>query len=142
MPVADAVWGYNQVSALLMATAADPTAFHALPAVCGPLRLQASKLDFVYSGRAGILRSLDQQGLESIRRLPSFLRFDLLPRPGDSLSPTIDCFTAVGSVSLLHALQTQLDEDVEAVRRIEKSLFIMEEEEEGTQGNCQAPLCS
>ncbi len=123
MPVADRVWGYNQVSELVASTAPDSAAFDALPAVCGDLQVQCYKLDFVCSVTGTLLRL---EGLERIRSLPSFLRFDLLPRGGEEVKPTIDCFTAVGSVSLVHADKEQLDKDVEEVRRIEKNMFVVE----------------
>jgi hypothetical protein len=128
-PVASMVWGEgrDQVSALVAAATGDGTAFDALPDVCGAGRVHSFKVDFV-SEVAGILRAIDSAALAAMRALPSFLRFDLLPRVGERIERTETCFTAVGSVSLVHADKKQLDEDVKQVRRLEH-MWIVDEED-------------
>ena len=87
MPLSDRCWGYNQVGAVVDATVSQE-AFDALPDVCGDEMEWGFKVDFV-SNAAGVLDHLDH--LDDMQKLPSFVQFDLLPKPGDTISVTIDC---------------------------------------------------
>lgn len=50
----------------------------------------------------------DLPHLETIRKLRSFISFDMLPAVGDKIFKTVDCFTAVGSISLVHKVRYPL----------------------------------
>jgi hypothetical protein len=54
----------------------------------------------------GILESMPH--MEEVQRMASFQRFDMLPDIGSEVTQTIDCFTAVGSISLCHADEAQV----------------------------------
>jgi hypothetical protein len=120
MPLADRCWGYNQVGALVSATVSAGE-FDALPLVCGTEREFGYKVDLV-SSVAGKLQRIDH--LDRIRALPSFMSFDLLPKPGERMQVTIDCFTACGSISLVNSDKEQLMDDVATVRELEKTMWV------------------
>lgn len=121
MPLADRCWGYNQVNALVSATISQQE-FDALPDKCGDELEWGFKVDFV-SNVAGELDHLEH--VDDMRALPSFVQFDLLPQPGDNISITIDCFTAVGSVTLCHPSRAQVEHDHEKIREWEKTMFVV-----------------
>ena len=121
MPLSDRCWGYNQVGAVVDATVSQ-AAFDALPDVCGDEKEWAFKVDFV-SNVTGLLDHIDH--VDDMRKLPSFVQFDLLPKPGDSVATTIDCFTAVGSVSLAHKDRKQVEADHAKIREWEKTMFVV-----------------
>ena len=62
--------------------------------------------------------------LEEIKKLPTFFSADLLPKLGDYIKPTVDCFTAVGSVSLVGDKQ-QVLRDYEKIHSYE-DFFVVE----------------
>lgn len=129
MPLADRVWGYNQVSVLVSALRASlgcPAEWEAIPPICGAGFARGFKIDFV-AGRGGIIRRIDH--LHRMERLQSFLRFDLLPAVGSRLHQTVDCFTACGSVSLCHRSEAILQADMHRVREWEKSMWVLEDED-------------
>jgi len=67
-----------------------------------------------------------RQYLGAMRKLSSFGQFDLqLPPPLDNrLDRTVGCFT--GSVTLVHANKKQLEVDCEAVRELNKNMWIVD----------------
>ena len=131
IPLADRVWGYNQAGALVTATA-DPAAFDALPAVCCVGMAHGFKIDFV-AEVAGRIREV--RHLEAMRALSSFVRFDLLPAVGERLERTVDCFTACGSVTLAHEDQRQLQADCAVVRKLNESMWIVDDDD--SSGECE-----
>jgi biotin carboxylase len=126
MPLADRVWGYNQVGALVSATLSQ-TEFDSLPDVCGDEKEFGFKVDFV-SNREGKL--IGFKHLEDMEKLPSFMRFDVMPKIGDEIHLTIDCFTAVGSCTLVHKNMQQVLQDHAAIRQYELDMFIVEKHDE------------
>jgi hypothetical protein len=126
IPVAKRCWGCDQVGALV-SSAIAPEEFDALPMICGEELEAGFKVDFV-AQTEGKLKRIDH--LEEIAQLESFLRFDLLPALGSRMRVTVDCFTSCGSVSLVHRERAALMKDVERVREMEKTMWIVEEEEE------------
>jgi len=119
--LADRVWGYNQVGALVSATLSQ-SEFDALPDVCGDEREYGFKVDFV-SSVSGELVRLDH--LDEMRAMKSFVQFDVLPKVGDRIHVTIDCFTAVGSVTLSHVQRTIVEADHQRIRQLEKTMFLV-----------------
>lgn len=53
--------------------------------------------------------------------MPSFLGLDLNFKDGQSITPTIDCFTWGGVVRLAHASQTVVDADYTRIEELEKT---------------------
>lgn len=123
IPLADRCWGYNQVSAVVDASLPTAEAFDRLPDVCGKEKAVGFKVDLVSPVKGKLLR-VDH--LDKMRVLPSFMQFDALPNVGDQISVTIDCFTAVGSVTLANKSEEQLDADILVIRELEKSMFVVE----------------
>ena len=121
MPLSDRCWGYNQVGATVDATVSEDD-FNQLPDVCGDEMEFGFKVDFV-SNVAGVLERIDY--LDQMSKLPSFVQFDVLPKPGDTISVTIDCFTAVGSVTLAHKERSVVEADHAKIREWEKSMFVV-----------------
>lgn len=121
MPLADRVWGYNQVGALVAATVSQQE-FDAIPDVCGDELEYGFKVDFV-SYVAGKLLRIDH--LDKMRALKSFVRFDVMPKVGDDIIITEDCFSAVGSVTLIHKNRKQVEEDHLKIREWEKTMFVV-----------------
>mgnify|MGYP001154678768 CR=1 FL=1 len=58
-----------------------------------------------------------------VEDLDSFRHWHCLPAPGATISPTIDCFTTVGSITLVSGSAEALNADIEAVREAEETLF-------------------
>ena len=79
-----------------------------------------SKVDLV-SSVTGKLRSMPH--LDDVKRLKSYLSTDMLPKPGEAITPTIDCFSAVGSISLVHVDRKQVEADYAKIREWEASFF-------------------
>jgi hypothetical protein len=121
MPMADACWGFNQVGALADSVISD-AAFAHYPDCVPNYAKFAYKVDFICFV-TGTLKRIDR--LDEIAQLPAFLRFDLLPKPGDAVSPTIDCFTTVGTVTFVHSDKNVVMKCVEKVRELEKTMFIV-----------------
>jgi len=57
--------------------------------------------------------------------MKSFVQFDVLPKVGDRIHVTIDCFTAVGSVTLSHVQRTIVEADHQRIRQLEKTMFLV-----------------
>jgi hypothetical protein len=84
------------------------------------LRKFAFKIDLVCYVK-GILESMPH--MEEVQRMASFQRFDMLPDLNTEVTPTVDCFTAVGSISLCHKDEAQVEADHQAIRALERTFF-------------------
>jgi len=124
MPLADLSWGYNQVSSLVDSIT-TPDLFDSLPSSPPVASVHNFKIDFVCAVR-GRLRRI--QHLDRMSKLESFVRTDCLPEVGSHMQITSDCFTLCGSVSLAHKDVKQLRRDIEAVREMEKTMWIVDTE--------------
>jgi len=60
-----------------------------------------------------------------MRAMKSFVQFDVLPKIGDRIYETIDCFTAVGSVTLCHVQRSIVEADHQRIRQLEKTMFVV-----------------
>ena len=121
MPLSDRCWGYNQVGAVVSATVSQEE-FDALPDVCGDEKEYGFKVDFV-ANVSGILDRIDY--LDQMSKLASFVQFDVLPKVGDEIKQTCDCFTAVGSVTLAHKEKSVVEADHAKIRKWEESMFVV-----------------
>ena len=133
MPLADRCWGYNQVGATVDATVSEDD-FNALPDVCGDEMEFGFKVDFV-SNVSGTLQRIDF--LDEMSKLPSFVQFDVLPKVGDEVKVTQDCFTAVGSVTLAHKERSVVEADHAKIREWEKSMFVVKPKSSKTAASSQ-----
>ena len=68
-------------------------------------------------------------GFEEIKKLPSFVYLETGVRPGSKVDHTVDLFTGIGSVILMHEEPEVLKQDVERIRQMERenSLFVYED---------------
>jgi biotin carboxylase len=67
-------------------------------------------------------------GFEKIQKLPSFVYLETGVRPGSHVDYTIDLFTGIGSVILMHPDEEVLNRDVETIRNMEKENLLLEYE--------------
>lgn len=74
---------------------------------------------FLVSMHSGVLK--DIPGVELIRSMKSFRRMELMTQPGETLVPTIDCFTRPGSVQMVCETSAGLEEDYKKIRELELS---------------------
>jgi len=116
VPIAEACYGYSQVRGTVDSyfNADD---FAAVPARPGKLRCDGREVFFV-AQESGVLRGIP--GIEPIRALPSFLRLELMCKPGDFQALTTDCFTRPGSVQLLHKDDNVVKSDYDTLRAMEQ----------------------
>jgi len=122
MPLADRIWGFNQVNALIAATLSQED-FDAIPDDCGDEIEYGFKVDFV-SFVSGKLIRYDHH--DEIRSMKSFVQFDVLPTMGSWIPYTIDCFTGVGSATLCHIDKSVVQADHRRIRELEKTMFVVE----------------
>lgn len=117
--------GYSQVEATVDAFL-DKKQFSVLPS--------KPPSPFKASGQEVILVSFDRgvvkttPGFEEIKRMPSFVYIETGVRPGSRVDYTIDLFTGIGSVILMHKDSAVLEEDIRRIRDMEKNneLFTIE----------------
>ena len=57
------------------------------------------------------------------------MAFDLIPEAGERVEVTIDCFTSCGSISMANVDRSKLMSDVAIVRQLERTMWIIREEE-------------
>lgn len=74
----------------------------------------------------GVVKSTP--GFEEIKQLPSFVYLETGVRPGSKVDHTIDLFTGIGSVILMHHDPEVLKQDVERVRQMERDNTLFEYE--------------
>jgi hypothetical protein len=67
-------------------------------------------------------------GFEEIKKLPSFVYLETGVRPGSKVDHTVDLFTGIGSVILMHEDPEILKRDVERVRQMERENALFEYE--------------
>jgi len=109
--------GYSQVSATIDAYM-DPTRFHALPdKMPSPFKAAGQECCLV-SYSKGTVKSTP--GYEVIRRLPSFVYLETRTGPGSEVDYTVDLFTDIGSVILLHEDPEVVKKDIAFIRYMEE----------------------
>lgn len=74
----------------------------------------------------GVVKSTP--GFEEIKKLPSFVYLETGVRPGSRVDHTVDLFTGIGSVILMHEDPDILKRDVERVRQMERENALFEYE--------------
>jgi len=67
-------------------------------------------------------------GFEEIKKLPSFVYLETGVRPGSEVDYTIDLFTGIGSVILMHPDEELVMKDVKRIRQMEKENKLFEYE--------------
>jgi len=122
IPIADKCIGYNQVRMTVDAYC-DEKAFGTYPDL-PPLKYGHGAIIDLVCYKTGTLKCIGKKEYDAIAALSTFVSFNMLPKPGDKVSKTVDCFTAAGSVSLFGPSLDDIDRDVKVIRDAElKNLF-------------------
>lgn len=119
--------GYSQVEATVDAFL-DKKQFSILPSKPpSPYKASGQEVILVSFGR-GVVKSTP--GFEDIKQMPSFVYLETGVRPGIKVDYTIDLFTGIGSVILMHKDPAVLEEDIRRIRDMEKNneLFTFEKQ--------------
>lgn len=117
--------GYSQVEATVDSYL-DKRQFTLVPnKPPSPFKAAGQEVILVSYGR-GIVK--DTPGFEEIKELPSYVYLETGVRPGSEVDYTVDLFTGIGSVILMHRDAEILEQDVRRIREMEKNneLFTIE----------------
>lgn len=92
-----------------------------------PFKASGQEVILVSYGR-GIVKATP--GFEEIKNMKSFVYLETGVRPGSRVDYTVDLFTGIGSVILMHKDANVLEEDIRRVREMEKNndLFVFEKQ--------------
>mmetsp|Transcript_42413 Transcript_42413/g.101419 ORF Transcript_42413/g.101419 Transcript_42413/m.101419 type:complete len:476 (-) Transcript_42413:273-1700(-) len=124
MPLARALTGgYSQVDATADAFL-DEEAFNRLPDVPpSPLCVSGQEVCLVCM-RGGTVASTE--GLDQLCQLQSFVSLDTGVEVGSEVSASVDLFTSVGSLILMHPDREVFEEDLRTVRQMETECALFE----------------
>jgi len=126
VPLARALTGgYTQVDATVDSYL-DKQKFSTFPGIypC-PFKAAGQEVYLVSRGR-GKVRSTP--GFDVIKNLPSFVYLETGVHPGGSVDFTVDLFTALGSVMLMHEDPAIVEADIKKIRELEEKNEIIEYE--------------
>ena len=108
--------GYSQVEATVDAFL-DPRQFDLMPdRPPSPFKASGTEIILVSYSKGKVV---DMPGYKLIRKLPSFVFLETGVREGLEVNYTVDLFTGIGSVILMHADEKVLQRDVEFIRYME-----------------------
>lgn len=96
----------------------DPAAYAKKTRNPFALKAQARTV-YLTSYQAGTV--VEIPGEKLLRALPGFFQLRLRAKPGSTLVPTVDYFTAPGFLTLIHPSAEQIETDLAAIRQWEKS---------------------
>jgi len=119
--------GYSQVEATVDAFL-DKKQFSLIPSKPpSPFKASGQEVILVSFGR-GVVKTTP--GFEDIKQMPSFVYLETGVRPGSRIDYTVDLFTGIGSVILMHKDPDVLEEDIRCIRDMEKNnkLFTFEKQ--------------
>ena len=117
--------GYSQVEAAVDAFL-DKREFATLPdKPPSPFKASGQEVILVSFSRGKVKAT---PGYEVIKQLPSYVYLETGVREGSELDYTIDLFTGIGSVILMHQDRQVLDRDVALIRNMEKENLLFEYE--------------
>lgn len=120
--------GYSQVEATADAYL-DRQSFSTLPdRPVSPFKAAGQEVILVSFSRGTVKAT---PGFDKIMKLPSFLYLETGVKPGSVVDYTVDLFTGVGSVILVHDDEETLKRDVETIRQLEKENALFEFEQKG-----------
>lgn len=110
--------GYSQVDATVDAYL-DKKQFSLLPdKPPSPFKAAGQEVILVSYGRG---RVKDTPGFEDIKEMESYVYLETGVSPGSQVDYTVDLFTGIGSVILMHRDAEVLDADVKRIRDMEKN---------------------
>jgi biotin carboxylase len=117
--------GYSQVEATADAYL-DKRAFEIIPdKPRGPFKASGQEVMLVNFSR-GTVKSTP--GYEEIKNLQSFVYLETGVKPGSEVDYTVDLFTGVGSVILMHRDQDVVEADLKRIRQMERDNALFEYE--------------
>ena len=90
-----------------------------------PFKASGEEVILVSHSR-GIVKSTP--GFDEIQTLPSFVYLETGVKPGTHVDYTVDLFTGIGSVILMHPDQSVVEKDVARIREMEKENQLFEYE--------------
>lgn len=129
-PLATALTGgYSQVDMTVDAYL-DKAKFSSLPSIYpSPFKASGQEVYLVSNGR-GIVK--ETPGFETISQLPSFVYLETGVRPGSTVDFTVDLFSSLGSVVLMHPDESVLEADIKKIRDMElNNVFVTFEPHSG-----------
>jgi hypothetical protein len=110
--------GYSQVDVTVDAYL-DKVKFGTIPDIYpSPFKAAGQEVYLVSNGR-GIVK--DTPGFEVLKDLPSFVYFETGVRKGSSVDFTVDLFSALGCVVLMHPDTSVVEADVKKIRDMEQN---------------------
>ena len=117
--------GYSQVEASVDAYL-DKKAFLILPdKPPAPFKAYGQEVILVSYSRGKVKSTA---GFEIIKQLPSFVYLETGVRVGTKVTQTVDLFTGIGSVILMHPNKEILEKDIRKIRQMEKANLLFEYE--------------
>ena len=116
--------GYSQVEVTADAYL-DPDQFDRIPSVPVPFKASGQEVILVSFSRGKVKAT---PGYEVMKSLPSFVSLETGVKPGSDVDYTIDLFTGIGSIILMHPDEAVLKRDIEFVRYMEtiNGIFTLE----------------
>jgi len=127
VPLAKALTGGYAQPAVALDSHVDAEAFAKIPDVYPSPFKAAGQTVMLVSFFSGIIKSTP--GYDKMRKMRSFVALQTGYKVGSEVTLTVDLFSAVGVLILAHADKKVLEEDLNAVREMEKTgLFEFEEE--------------
>jgi hypothetical protein len=116
--------GYSQVEATVDAFL-EKQEFARMPMKPpSPFKAYGQEVILVSFSRGQVMST---PGFEEIKTLQSFVYLETGVKPGSMVDYTIDLFTGIGSVILMHHDEQILEEDIKRIREMEKEnlLFVL-----------------
>lgn len=80
---------------------------------------------FLVLYETGIVRDIDNDRIDEIRALSSFVSLELFVQKGSVVRRTVDCFTWAGIVRLISDEKAAIEGDYNTIREIEKAGFLL-----------------
>ena len=101
----------------------DKQHFSAIPDTVGPFKASGQEVILVSYSR-GVVKATP--GFEVIQNLCSFVYMETGVKVGSEVDHTVDPFTNIGSVMLMHTDKMILEEDISRIRKMEEENSIFE----------------
>ena len=117
--------GYSQVEATVDSYLENKQFFITPDVPPSPFRAHGQEVILVSFSR-GIVKSTP--GFDEIKRLKSFVYLETGVRPGSHVDHTVDLFSGIGSVILLHEDKKIVEQDVKRIRQMETDNLLFEYE--------------
>ena len=119
--------GYSQVEATVDAYLEKKSFFELPDKPPSPFKASGQEVILVSYGKGTVKAT---PGFDKIQQLQSFVYLESGVKVGSKVDYTIDLFTCIGSVILVHEDQKVLEADVNAIRQLEQSNELFEFDQE------------